>query len=299
MNILVLGGTRFFGKRLVETLIDEGHAITLLTRGQTPDPFGNNVTRLRCLRSDADMMRRCLRGKRYDVVYDHICFSPDDAAITCEIFGRAAVGRYIFISSMYVYHGQEEVLTEGDFNPADHDIRWGSRDVLSYEEGKRAAEVYFTKRADFPVVSVRFPIVMGRDDYTGRFAHYVMRIMLGDNIFLPSPQGRMNYINAQDAAEFLAWLKDRSFSGAVNAASRQSFNTTELVEKFAGVLGQRVCTVTDPGDSDETSYPYYRPDNMVTDISKAAGWGYTFSDFDDWFPQEVAAVKERLLARQS
>ena len=299
MNILVLGGTRFFGKRLVARLIEEGHDVTLLTRGQTPDPFENSVTRLKCLRSDEEGMRRCLKDKRFDVVYDNICFSPDDAAITCGIFGQADVGRYIFISSMYVYRGHEKMLTEDDFNPADHDIRRGSRDVMSYEEGKRAAEVYFTKRADFPVVSVRFPIVMGQDDYTSRFAHYVSRIMLGDNIYLPRPQGRMNFINAQDAAEFLAWLKDQAYCGPINAASRQSFNTAELVEKFAKALGKKARTVTNPKESDETLYPYHRPDNMVMDVSKAAGLGYQFPDFDDWFPQEVAAVKEKFLVRQS
>jgi nucleoside-diphosphate-sugar epimerase len=41
-NILVLGGTRFFGRKLVELLIDDGHHVSILTRGQSGSPFGDN-----------------------------------------------------------------------------------------------------------------------------------------------------------------------------------------------------------------------------------------------------------------
>ena len=292
MNILVLGGTRFFGKLLVERLIKEGHDVTILTRGQMADPFGDSVDRIKCLRSDNNMMRNCLSRKKFDIVYDHICFSSDDAAITCDIFGKGHVGKYIFISSMYVYQGQEGLLKEGDFKPDDHEIQMGSRAIFSYEEGKRAAEVYFARKANFPVVSVRFPIVMSRDDYTGRFAHYISRIIFDKNIYLPQPQGRMNFINADDAAEFLFWLKDQNYTGPINAATKKSFNTNELVDKLSDILGKKAQVVSEARKSDESFYPYHREDNMVMDVSRATSLGYQFSPFDDWFPEEVKAVKE-------
>ena len=43
MKILVLGGTRFFGKRAVEKLVDNGHEVTIATRGNTPAPFDERV----------------------------------------------------------------------------------------------------------------------------------------------------------------------------------------------------------------------------------------------------------------
>ena len=42
-RILVIGGTRFFGLRLVEGLLEAGHAVTLATRGRAADPFGGRV----------------------------------------------------------------------------------------------------------------------------------------------------------------------------------------------------------------------------------------------------------------
>lgn len=45
-NILILGGTRFFGKRLVRLLLDEGFKVTIATRGNTSDEFGDQVERI-------------------------------------------------------------------------------------------------------------------------------------------------------------------------------------------------------------------------------------------------------------
>lgn len=40
MKILMLGGTKYFGRRLVHLLIQDGHDITVATRGNTEDDFG-------------------------------------------------------------------------------------------------------------------------------------------------------------------------------------------------------------------------------------------------------------------
>ncbi|MFE7913827.1 NAD-dependent epimerase/dehydratase family protein, partial [Bacillus mobilis] len=45
-SVLVLGGTRFFGKNLVEALLQDEHDVTIATRGITEDPFGSAVKRL-------------------------------------------------------------------------------------------------------------------------------------------------------------------------------------------------------------------------------------------------------------
>ena len=37
MDILILGGTRYFGIHMVNELINQGHNITIATRGRTSD----------------------------------------------------------------------------------------------------------------------------------------------------------------------------------------------------------------------------------------------------------------------
>ncbi len=75
-NVLVLGGTRFFGKNLVELLLQQGHEVTLLTRGQTTDPFGEQIHRLIADRTDEQALQQAVGDQSYDVVYDNICYTP-------------------------------------------------------------------------------------------------------------------------------------------------------------------------------------------------------------------------------
>ncbi|MDF2682752.1 MAG: hypothetical protein K0R47_3942 [Brevibacillus sp.] len=49
MKILVFGGTAFFGHRLVRLLLGDGHDVTIATRGQIPDDFGDAVTRMQTI----------------------------------------------------------------------------------------------------------------------------------------------------------------------------------------------------------------------------------------------------------
>lgn len=52
MNILMLGGTRFFGVQTVEALLERGHTVTIATRGNVPDKFGTSVSRIIFDRTD-------------------------------------------------------------------------------------------------------------------------------------------------------------------------------------------------------------------------------------------------------
>jgi len=135
MNVLILGGTKYFGKRLVGELLGAGHGVTIATRGKNPDQFGNNVRRQQLDREDKNSLQKLASSGKWDLVYDQICYSPNEAAAACECFdGR--VGRYVHTSTGSVYTGIGE-RSEADFNPYSHPIRMGSRTDFDYGEGKR------------------------------------------------------------------------------------------------------------------------------------------------------------------
>ncbi|WP_258041113.1 NAD-dependent epimerase/dehydratase family protein, partial [Lysinibacillus sphaericus] len=58
MKILVLGGTRFFGKKLVELCLENNHDVTILTRGQSGNPFGAQVQQLSVDRNDVEALTK-------------------------------------------------------------------------------------------------------------------------------------------------------------------------------------------------------------------------------------------------
>jgi len=84
-NVLVLGGTRFFGKHLVNELLTQGANVTIATRGKTPDSFGPKVTRLIFDREDEDSIRSVLTKETYDVIYDNIAYTSNDIDILMSL----------------------------------------------------------------------------------------------------------------------------------------------------------------------------------------------------------------------
>ena len=109
-KVLVLGGTRFFGRKLVELLVGEGHEVTIITRGQLANPFGGAVRHIIVDRSDRQAFAKAVEGQYYDIVYDNICYSPNDAKAFCDIFNDR-IGKLVFTSTLATYEadGKEKM----------------------------------------------------------------------------------------------------------------------------------------------------------------------------------------------
>lgn len=63
---------------MVEELLAMGHDVTIATRGNAADSFGNKVKRIQVERTDAKSMKKTFAGKYYDVVVDKIAYCSND-----------------------------------------------------------------------------------------------------------------------------------------------------------------------------------------------------------------------------
>ena len=70
MNILVIGGTRFFGIHMVDELLNNGYKVTIATRGMANDKYGDRVERIVFERTNEDSIKEQLSNKHFDVVID-------------------------------------------------------------------------------------------------------------------------------------------------------------------------------------------------------------------------------------
>lgn len=281
-NVLVLGGTRFFGKNLVELLLKEQIKVTLLTRGKTEDEFGDQVQRLVVDREDAVALEKAIGDQQYDVVYDNICFTPQQAREAVSIFQNKAK-RYILTSSLSVYDFGTGICHESDVDTHHYTIDADPEAELSYGEGKRQAEAVFFQQADFPVAAVRFPIVLGPNDYTKRLHFHVERVLSGKVIGISNLEAQMNFIHEQEAAEFLFWLGISSeLTGPVNARSDGEVRLRELVEWIEQGTEQQAIIQSETDD--EAQSPFGVPDSWIMDTSKAKQDGFQFYVLSDWMP---------------
>lgn len=166
MKVLIIGGTNFFGKRLVQKLIQESHDVSILTRGNKALDFKGQFEHIKLDRLDKTAMGSKFENSSWDLIYDQVCYDYQTAKDACEIF-NGKVKHYVFTSSQSVYEAGAH-LKEADFNPEKHSFEKEETAISNYGEAKRQAEVGFARHAEFKTTYVRFPIVHGVDDYTQR-----------------------------------------------------------------------------------------------------------------------------------
>lgn len=218
MRVLVIGGTRNLGHELVLHLLEAGHAVTILNRGQTPDALPVGVERLRADRSSRDQMHAAIGSREWDAVVDLALYTGPEARDAVELFaGRA--GHYVFISTGQVYlvleaaprPSREEdyggkVMAEPPKGTRDH-VNW------VYGVDKRAAEDVFAaayRSGGFPFTSLRLPMVNGPRDHYGRLYGYVLRVLDGGPILVPAePTPGLRHVYSADVVRIVTTLLGR------------------------------------------------------------------------------------------
>lgn len=253
MKVLVLGGTRFIGRRLVERLLEGGHRVTLMNRGRRMDPFGSRISRIKGDRRKPEDLARAAHAGR-DAVFDFLCYTGEEAAMAVETFaGRT--GRYVLISTGSVYWctgdfpcpvPEEEFQRHGEFPERPGSIEY------AYGYGKRKAEeAAFGAHGEgrLSVTTLRLPIVGGQMDPTLRYFSYFHRIDDGGPLILPGGgTARFRHVWVDDVAGMLCRIPaiPASAGRAYNLASREEADLASLVSMSASFLGRKVETLDVP-----------------------------------------------------
>ncbi|MER5636229.1 NAD-dependent epimerase/dehydratase family protein [Kitasatospora sp. NPDC002227] len=292
MDVCVIGGSRYFGRRLIEGLRDAGAAVTVVNRGSIPAPEG--VTHLRADRDDEAALRAALGDRRFDAVIDQVCYTPVQAAIAARVFADRTP-RYLLTSTVEVYAELARpggpALAESAFDPATHPVDlslpWASQEFRSdhYGEGKRQAEALLTREAPFELVTVRTAHVLGGADFTGRLAHYVERIGQGRPVGVHADPQPASFVQEAEIARFLAWAATAEFTGPVNAASQGALDVRELCAAVGRVLGAEPRLAVGAGS------PFSFAGCYAVDTTRAAALGFGFSTVADWLPQAVEEAR--------
>ncbi|MFH8464860.1 NAD-dependent epimerase/dehydratase family protein [Streptomyces sp. NPDC017991] len=310
-DVCVIGGSRYFGKRLIDRLLSAGDGVTVVNRGSAAPPAG--AVHLVADRDDEESLERALGSRTFDVVVDQVCYTPVQAAIARRVFaGRTR--RYVMTSTVEVYEHEDSagLVGEDAVDPrtvrVDLGLPWGDPEFRDahYGEGKRQAEAVFatgsadtadiadatdTADAEFPYVAVRVAHVLGGDDdFTGRLAHYAERIRSGEPIVVPAVNHPATYIHVEEIADFLAWVVGREFTGPVNAASHGVLGTEELCGVVAaGVPGGKVLLRSGDGSGggDGGLSPLSFPRSYGMDNARATRLGFAFGHVREWLPRAV------------
>lgn len=275
MKILVLGGTRYFGISMVWELIKQGHEVTIATRQKTEDNYGKAVSRIQVERTDVAQMKRAFEGMYFDVVYDKIVYCSNEVKSAMDAIN---CGKYICMSSTSVYEPKMLDTKEEDFDAVSKELIWCNRMDFPYAEVKRQAEcALWQKYSDKNWIAVRYPFVLGEDDYTERLLFYVEHVKKSIPMHIDNLDAQMGFIRSDEAGRFMAFLADKNFKGAINGSSKGTISLKEILEYVEGRTGKKAILDVKGDVAPYNSEPAY---SINTD--KAEALGFRFTNLKDW-----------------
>lgn len=275
MKVLVLGGTRFFGVHLVNSLLDKGHNVTIATRGKAKDVFWDKVERIIIERTDPNSLAEVLKNHYFDVVCDNLAYCSNDIKFLLD---SLKCGRYVMTSSASIYMNQHLDTAESEFDSLLHPLKWCSRQDYPYDEIKRQAEcALFGVYSQFPAVAVRFPYVIGEDDYTQRLYFYVEQIIKGNPMNIDNLKEQIGFINSREAGDFLAWIADQKFIGSINGSNIGTISLQEIINYVEEKTGKKAIYSAEGLDG-----TYNGQKSFSLDVAHANSLGYNFTELKSW-----------------
>ncbi|NHJ47955.1 MAG: NAD-dependent epimerase/dehydratase family protein [Asgard group archaeon] len=294
MDVLVIGGSRFSGRHIINLLLDKEHNVTVLNRGQSEKklpPFYKSieyqypkgVTVLHADRTKKDEFTKVLDGKNFEAIIDTCAMNERDIQNVIDIAGKN-LQNYVFISTAGVY--DENKI---NFLPITEDTPIGSDTddyPIEYTRDKRRAENHCIKslnESGFPVTIIRPVFIYGPNNPMYREVYFFDRINDKKPIYMP---GNGDYLNDFVHSKDVAWLATIPLEK--KNAIGQTFNATGggaiSLNRYVSVLGEII--------GKETEVIYYDPKILEKEELKPENWNQMFPFF---FNMHLFVSKEKIV----
>lgn len=213
LKLLVLGGTVFLGRHVVEAALSRGHQVTLFNRGLTNTELFPDVEKRH---GDRDGDLDALGDRSWDAVVDTSGYVPRIVRATTErLVDR--VDRYAFVSSISVYADTSRPGVDESASVLQMSDEGDENVKTNYGGLKAACERVVQNAFGDRGVIIRPGLIVGPHDPTGRFTYWVTRIAEGGRVLAPEPRDQP--IQLIDVRDLSAWILDAletSRSGVYN-----------------------------------------------------------------------------------
>ena len=201
MRLLVIGGTHFAGRAVVEDAVARGHVVTVFHRGtEEPEAFPD----VEHLHGDRDGNLNVLRGRTWDAALDTCGYVPRVVRTSARMLSHA-VGVYGFVSSLSVLpddapdSSNEDTPVHRPPFPETEEITNESYGPLKVACEREALEAFPGR-----CLIVRPGYIVGPHDPTDRFTYWARRAAAGGRMLAPGPpSGALQVVDARDLGAFM------------------------------------------------------------------------------------------------
>lgn len=221
MDILIIGGTAFLGRALVESGLAAGHHLTILHRGRTnPGSF----PQVEEILGDRDRRLNLLTNRHWHAVIDTCGYFPRQARAAAAALQPFA-DQYTFISTISAYESlaQKGVDENAPLARLPAGLSPDSLTEVGEFYGPLKALCEAEVRRAFPAnhLIIRPGLIVGPHDLSDRFTYWPWRIAQGGETLAPaSPARAVQFIDVRDLASWIIHLLETEHRGAFNATSQ-------------------------------------------------------------------------------
>jgi 2'-hydroxyisoflavone reductase len=237
LTFLILGGTQFLGRHLVQEALERGHRITLFNRGQTNPDLYPQVEKLRGNRN-GDL--RALEGRKWDAVIDTCGFVSRNVGAVAKLLA-GSIGHYTFVSSVSVYRdfSRPGLIETDPLEQLAAGVAEEERDSNTYGARKALCERIAEEILPGKVLTVRAGLIVGPHDTLGRFTYWVRRATFPEEVLGPGdPNAPVQLIDVRDLSGWIIRMAENGETGAYNATGPSAtLSFLEMLEQCQAASG--------------------------------------------------------------
>ncbi len=294
MELLVIGGTIFLGRHIVDAALAAGHTVTLANRGKTNADLYPEVNKF-VVDRDGDIS--ALSTGSWDAVIDTCGYVAKHTRSVAEAL-QDRVGHYAFISTVSVYADMSQPGTDVDAPVATTDTPEAEQVTNElYGPLKAVCEDIVRDVYGERACIVRPGLIVGPHDPSDRFTYWPRRFDLGGEAIVPNAKDMpVQLADVRDLAEWCVHLAENKTAGTFNGCGPATpWTFGEMIDACVRAAGDNAAT---PVYVDEAfllerevmgwgHLPVWLPaafemgGMMACDVSKSVEAGLTFRSIDD------------------
>ena len=231
MKLLVIGGTRFLGRWIVEEALARDWEVTLFNRGNHANVFPN----IRTMMGDREKDLMKLEGENWDAVIDTCGFHPHTVRKSVEAL-KANASFYTFVSTISVYAKfpqEDDIKEEGEvLSLTEEELAGLNLDNQNvgqyYGHLKYLCEQEVLREIPDKCLIVRPGLIVGPYDPTDRFTYWAIRLEEDREILAPGRKNKkIQFIDVRDLAAWIVKMTEDRITGVYNATGPKNLYTME------------------------------------------------------------------------
>jgi 2'-hydroxyisoflavone reductase len=307
MRILIIGGTRFLGRYLVNAALDQSHEVTLFNRGKSNRGL---FPQLETIIGDREKNVNKLEGRIWDAVIDVAGYVPRIVRLSANVL-KENVARYVFISSISVY--EEKIFKKTGINESDPVGKIEDETVEeitgeTYGPLKALCEQTVRDIYGERALIIRPGLIVGPHDPTDRFTYWPVRVARGGDVLAPEkPDAPAQIIDVHDLSRFVIRLIENNAAGIYNVTGPDyALTLSNILETSKQVSGSDAHVRWAPVDllkqhnvGEWIDMPVWVPDTEENqgfsrvDVSKAINAGLKFRPLEETIRDTLAWAQTR------